>query len=196
MLKTSEIQGVILAGGKSKRIGKNKAFLTLNGKFFIIHSLEKLKEIFNDVIIISDEVDKFSFLGVKVFPDIIKDAGPLGGIYTALMNIEKDYAFIVPCDMPLLRVSAIKEIIKHASKNKIVIGFSENEIYPLLGIYPKKFKNDLKNYILKGGRKVMEFIESFKMVKKVDLSKFKEYLINVNTPSDYKLIEKKFFSTL
>jgi len=196
MLKRNEIQGVILAGGKSKRIGKDKAFLTLKGKFFITYCIEKLKEIFEDVIIISDEIDKFSLLGIRVFPDIIKDIGPLGGIYTALKSIEKDYAFILPCDMPLFPIQAVKEIIRHASKDKIVIGFSKKEIYPLFGIYPKKFKNDLENYILNGGKKVIEFIESFKGVKKVDLSKFKEYLINVNTPSDYKLIEKKFFSTL
>jgi len=192
MIKKSEIQGVILAGGKSKRMGNNKALLTLNGKFFINYCIEKLKRIFDDVIIISDEIDKFSFLGIRIFPDLIKNVGPLGGIYTALMNLEKDYAFIVSCDMPLFPVQAVEEIIKYSSKNKITIGFSEKDVYPLFGIYPKKFKKDLENYILNDERKVMKFIEDFKKVKKVDLSKFKEYLINVNTPSDYELIKNKY----
>jgi len=192
MVKRSEIVGVILAGGKSKRMGKDKAFLTLKGKFFITYSLEKLKKIFDEVIIIVDDVNKFSFSGIKVFSDSIKDVGPLGGIYTALMNIKRDHAFIVPCDMPLFPIQAVKKIIRHSSKNKITIGFSEKDIYPIFGVYPKKFKDDLENYILKGGRKVMEFIESFKEIKKVDLSEFKKYLINVNSPYDYKLIKKIF----
>jgi len=193
MLKRNEIAGVVLAGGKGKRMGRDKAFLTLKGKFFIMYSIEKLKKIFDEVIVISDEMKKFSFLGVKVFPDLIKDAGPIGGIYTALMKIEKDYVFIVPCDMPLFPIQAVKEIIRHSSKDKITIGFSEKDIYPVFGIYPKKFKINLENYILKGGRKVIEFLENIKKIKRVDLSRFKEYLINVNSPSDYKLIGKKGF---
>ena len=104
------ITGVILAGGKSSRMGTDKGLLELNGKPLIQYAIDTLKSIGLEIIIISNNSDYEQF-GFPVYPDIIPDKGPIGGVYTALSYSSTEKNLIVSCDTPFLSKKLLNYLI-------------------------------------------------------------------------------------
>jgi len=96
-----EITGIILAGGKNSRMRLPKAFLEINGRRIIDHSLSIYRKIFPEIIIVcNDPLSYTSFSEAMVVTDIYKSKGPLGGIHAGLFYAGKSHAFVTACDMP------------------------------------------------------------------------------------------------
>src|SRR3989338_7645546 len=102
MSKINDVTGVILAGGKSTRFGENKAFALFDGVSFIERALETMKQVFKEVIIVTNPPNVYSGWGGSVVKDTIPYQGPLGGLMSALTYSISPYVFIAACDMPLL----------------------------------------------------------------------------------------------
>ncbi len=96
------ITGAVLAGGKSLRFGKNKAFQQLGGKRFIDLAIESLRPFCDPVMAVVSEIEPYLDTGVMLVQDIIQHRGPLGGIYTALMFSPAEWVFVRATDMPFL----------------------------------------------------------------------------------------------
>ena len=94
---------IILAGGKSSRMGSDKGLVLLNGKPMISYIIEILKKMQIPIIIISNN-ENYKQFGLPVFADIIKEKGPLGGIYTGLKNSKTESNIIVSCDVPFYQI--------------------------------------------------------------------------------------------
>ena len=108
---------VILAGGKSQRMGFDKQAIKINGEYLIQLIIEKLKTIgFEAFIIVSNKPSFYVDLqlgdDVKVVVDAIEDCGPLGGIYTGLVHSRDQKVFFTACDMPELNESYIKYMME------------------------------------------------------------------------------------
>lgn len=131
------ITGIILAGGKSTRMGENKSLLEINGKKIILIIKELLKNIFEDVIIISDNCFDYNFLNIPVYPDFFKNKGPLSGIHSGLMNSRNEKNFMISCDMPLVSLELINYIIEYRTEKDIIVTSVRGNIQPLCGIYGK-----------------------------------------------------------
>ena len=101
MSSIKNITGVILAGGKSSRMGTDKGVLELNGKKIIEHIIYSIKPVVDEIIIISNS-NNYDYLGFKVYSDIIKERGPLAGIHTALTHTTTERNLIVSCDIPFI----------------------------------------------------------------------------------------------
>jgi molybdenum cofactor guanylyltransferase len=145
--KITDIIGVILAGGQSSRIGSDKALLIYRDKAFIQLITDELKNVFKEVIVISDHGKEYKFLGLPIYEDIYKNKGPLAGIHAALTITKKDI-FVVSCDLPLVNEDLILSLLK-ASSSQEIAAFSVNGlIQPLFGIYKfscvKKLESDLE----------------------------------------------------
>ena len=110
MIDKKDITGIILAGGKSSRMGTDKGFLVLKGKSFIQHSIDVLKPLVSEIIIVSDnpEYDAFNF---KRIEDIIKDAGPIAGICSGLKASSSQYNLVLSCDIPLIKAEILQKLI-------------------------------------------------------------------------------------
>ena len=153
MGKISEnLSCVILAGGKNSRFnGQNKAFLKINGKAIIDIIIEKLDTLFKEIIIITNTPDDYNIYlkRIKIFTDLIKNTGPIGGIYTGLSQISNPAAFIVSCDMPFLNIDLIKQQISEFEENKydIFIPRVNNSIEPLHAIYKRSILNKLDTHL-------------------------------------------------
>ena len=93
--------GIILAGGKSSRMGEDKGLVLLNGKPMIQYVIEALKEVVSDIIIISNNASYNKFR-IPVYADLIKDKGPVGGIYTGLYHSTTELNFCISCDVPMI----------------------------------------------------------------------------------------------
>ncbi|MBT9130721.1 MAG: putative molybdenum cofactor guanylyltransferase [candidate division WS2 bacterium] len=104
--------GVVLAGGKSKRMGFPKELLTINGKRVISRILDVLKSFFEEILIVTNDKELFrEFKEIKIVEDLVKGYGPLGGIYTGLKTITKQWGFFLAVDMPFLHNGLIKRIL-------------------------------------------------------------------------------------
>jgi molybdopterin-guanine dinucleotide biosynthesis protein A len=192
---TNEITGAVLAGGKSERMGSNKALLKLDNKTIIASVTDVLKACFPEIIIISDQQEGYTSLGCPIFYDILKNAGPLGGIHSALTNSKTETVFISSCDIPKINPNIIKYLLDSHTKELILIVRYKNQIQPLFGVYSKKLLDKLNIYIKSGDRKVSEFIKILGTeVTVVDAPTQWEqsgFLDNINTPDDYQLLTSR-----
>ena len=99
---------VILAGGKSSRMGSTKHSLNLKAKTFIELQIELLRKMFDEIIISANTPSEYEYLHLPIFKDLYPDKGPLAGIYTGLINSSSFYTFMLACDMPFVELELIK----------------------------------------------------------------------------------------
>mgnify|MGYP003471374672 FL=1 len=192
------ITGIILCGGKSSRMQKNKALLKLSDKTVIEIVTEKLKSIFNEVLISANDSKQYDFLNLPVVYDIFIGKGPLAGIHSALKYSSTKNNFIVSCDIPLISIELIKYLINLNSEKSILLPKSNGRIQQLCGIYSKSviyeieniFKLSEKDKNIKGS--VYELLEraSIEFIDVDELNFYnKNIFLNMNSPEDYKLIK-------
>ncbi len=109
------LAGVILAGGRSSRMGRDKAFLELDGRSIIERQLALLQRIFERRFIVADDREAYASLGVPVIPDEVKGQGPLGGVHAALSHVIAYHPglggiFILACDMPFVKEEMVRAL--------------------------------------------------------------------------------------
>jgi molybdopterin-guanine dinucleotide biosynthesis protein A len=147
-----DIACAIMAGGKNTRMnGINKAFIKVDNVPIIQRTICTLKELFNEIFLVTSDMGDFKIYGKDVFiiSDIIKGIGPLAGIHAALSHTTKEAVFSVACDMPFLNVDVIRGIILQFSKTQCdaVIPRIGKYIEPLHAIYQSKLKNNIQVYV-------------------------------------------------
>ncbi len=129
--------GAILAGGRSTRMGTNKALLEFGGMRIIEGLLAKVRPLFPEILIIADERDAYSDLGVPVLRDRIPGKGSLGGIYTAVYHGAFPQAFCIACDMPLASPAVIAHLRDLAPGYDVVVPRTAEGYQPLHAVYAK-----------------------------------------------------------
>ena len=187
------VTGVILAGGISSRMGQDKGLLLLNNQPLVKHIIQALKPITNQIIIISNN-DDYKVFGYPVYKDLIKEKGPVGGIYTALTYSSTKYNIIISCDTPFVTTELLKFLLKHSEGHKITIPKFKNKIHPLIGVYHQSIKSTFKSNLDKNQLKLMLVNQSLNCnIVKMD-GKFndKKLFYNINTPSDLKQAQNEY----
>jgi len=194
------ILGAILAGGQSKRMGKDKIFLEFNNKKLIEHTIDKVKKYLKEVIIITNQDNEFfSKNNLTTVKDCIEgQLGPLVGILTAMKwakeNLNKcSWIATFPCDTPFFPESIIKSFIEESKKKEslILCASSHGRKHNIFGLWSldlyDKLKDDLIN---KKVRKVQDWTEENK-IKNLEF-KFKDYdpFFNINTEEDLEFAKR------
>jgi len=194
------ILGAILAGGQSKRMGKDKLFLELNNKKLIEHTIDKVKKYLKKIIIITNQDNEFFFKNnLTTVKDCIEgQLGPLVGILTAMKwakeNLSKcSWIATFPCDTPFFPESIIKSFIEESKKKEslILCASSHGRKHNIFGLWSldlyDKLENDLIN---KKVRKVQDWTEKNK-IKNLEFE-FKDYdpFFNINTEEDLEFAKK------
>ncbi len=188
-MNKKNITGIVLAGGKSSRMGADKGLLMLKGKLFIEHILEALVPNVNDVMIIAN--NNYNGFGYSVYEDIIKDSGPLAGIYTGLMHSKTEMNMIVSCDIPLINSKLIEYIIGHSNKADIAFPLFNGESQPLCAVYSKRTINRIGELIRNNELKMRSVLKYFE-TKEIHITTAQKFyhdklLLNINTPEELKL---------
>ena len=129
--------GVILSGGKSLRMGEDKAFLKIGGTPIIERTIELLQELFAETIVITNQREQYHYLGVNVFEDLIPNLGALGGLYTGIARSSFPYSFVVACDMPFLHRAVIEHLTEQTGDFDVIIPKTEDGLQPLHALYSK-----------------------------------------------------------
>jgi molybdopterin-guanine dinucleotide biosynthesis protein A len=129
--------GVVLAGGRSTRMGTNKALLEFEGVPIIERLLAALRPLFPELAIVANDVDAYRHLAVPVWPDRRPGAGPLGGIYTAVLNSTSPQTFCIACDMPFPNRAVITHLRQLAADADVVVPRTADGYQPLHAVYAK-----------------------------------------------------------
>ena len=192
------ITGIILAGGKSSRIGVNKAFLKIGRKSIIESIISRISPIFPQIILITNHPDEFLFLkksSLSLFPDVVHGANSMGGIYSGLSHSKTRYNFLFACDMPFVNPELVSYMIKETQGNDIVIPEGKTGYEPLHAIYSKNCLKSFKKLIQKGDLKITNIFKfvKVKVITQKEVSRFDPEGIaffNVNTMADYNKIKE------
>jgi molybdopterin-guanine dinucleotide biosynthesis protein A len=197
------ITGIILSGGKSSRMGADKAFLSFGDKSVIEILIKLMKKIFKTVFIITNAPSNYKFPGILVYEDIIKNKGPLSGIHSGLFYSTTGKNFIISCDIPLISEEMIRHIIEFKSDKPIKYCAVSGKHHYLAGCYSKSLISEIeKIFRLKEssqtGKGKLYSIKN--LIERVDaevinpegLSFFNNDLFfNLNTKDDFDYLKKK-----
>lgn len=182
--------GAILAGGKSSRMGFNKAFIEINGGTIINRTIKIFKNLFDEVFIVANDIPLYEGLGVPVYSDIFKESGSLGGIYTALFHSSSKSAFVAACDMPFLEEKAIEKMlsIPNVEAHDAIVPHINGKYHPLHAIYSKRCMKKIEPMIKDGNLRISSLISGIK-AKRLDVDFFNGLAItssieNINTGED------------
>ncbi len=140
------LSGIILAGGKSRRMGQDKGLLDFRNKPLIAHVMEALKPLCDEVIIIANDQAYHEF-GLPVYPDLYPDKGPLGGICTGLTYTAHEQSLVLSCDTPFINTPLLSHLVQQTAKGPIGICYEAGRVQPLVGLYGKSIQNELKEHL-------------------------------------------------
>jgi len=175
------ITGIILAGGKSSRMGRDKGFVLFKGKLFIQHILEAMSPLVDNIIIVSDNTDYDAF-NVTRTNDDIKNAGPLAGLYSGLNHTKTELNLVLSCDVPLITTEVLKKLVDAISIDTEIIQLkSNNRTMPLLAVYHKKCAATFLKLLKNDERRMTTAINNFKVKTIILETDLKQYTANINT---------------
>ena len=181
-----KINGYIIAGGKSSRMGSDKGLLFLNNKPIILHVIENIMHSVNEIVIVSNNKEYQKF-GLPVIPDLLKDSGPAIGIHSAMSHSRSNRNFIVSCDMPFINQHAVNFIIESSLSTQITLPGRMNKIEPLFGVYSTDCLPKWNDLIQQGNVKLQDMILNFTL-NIIQIDKLMEFnkntFFNINSPSD------------
>ncbi len=203
-----DTNAIILTGGESRRMGKDKSSLILEGITLLERTISLLSPFFGEIILSVSEENAYSEYDHKKVIDKYKGFGPLIGIYSSILISDTDRNFIITNDMPYLNQDLILFLLNYPTNKEIIIPFADGKIHPLCGIYSKTIlpslesliKNNLpKDFIAAGKIKSLSLKNFFnnQSVEYVDVERnFKGYkpelFFNINTFEDYEKIRRDF----
>jgi molybdenum cofactor guanylyltransferase len=131
------ITGFILAGGKSERLGTDKALMKINGRTAIELAVEMMESVFARNYICTHQQEELGFLGLPLIADRYQQAGPLAGLHAALSRSETEDNFFISCDMPLMSRELIASLAGWQTDKAIVVCALAGRLQPLPGLYRK-----------------------------------------------------------
>jgi molybdopterin-guanine dinucleotide biosynthesis protein A len=190
-----DISVAILAGGQSRRMGQDKAFLPLGGRPVVERVLERVVTLSDDVTIVTNKPDKYRHLGCQVVSDVYPDKGALGGIYTAIHAARYSHCLVVACDMPFLDAGLLRYLMGLVPGFDVVIPRIEEFPETLHAIYGQKCLEPIRRRLLAGRLKIIGFFTDVRVryVERDDVARFDptfRSFLNMNTPADWKRLQQ------
>ena len=184
------MRGVVLAGGKSERMGRDKVLMEYEGKTLVEYSLDAISILDDNPLVISNSREVASFLkDVEVVPDLLMGRGPLGGIHTALRTAEDDI-FVVACDTPLLSKETVKNLADKKGYAQIAVYISDGKLFPIPAFYGLSLIDVIETRLEGAGQdlSLQDLIRSTEKTAYIEIEENVETLIGINTPEDYRRV--------
>jgi len=189
------ITGIILAGGKSIRMGQDKAFIEINGVPIILRVFAVLDRLFRETIIVASQKETYAELNIPVYSDLVPGQGALGGLYTGLLRSTFPYSFCVACDMPFLDRALIEYLLTRIDQYDAVVPRTSDGLQPLHAIYSKQCLEPIRHLLDLEKTKIMDFYPLIRLhiVDEKDfltLDPERKSFTNVNTPEELQRLQK------
>ncbi len=185
----AEVTGVILAGGQNLRMGRNKAFIEVNGQRIIDRTCSIFQELFDEILLVTNSPLEYLDLNLRTVTDLLPGKGSLGGIYTGLFYSSRPHAFFAGCDMPFLNKELIRHLIDPAPKHDVVIPRTADGWQPLHAVYSRKCLPLIEDLFRRDNLRIIDLFPNVKKkeVLQDELLRFDPRLtsfFNVNSPED------------
>lgn len=183
--------GIILAGGKSQRMGTDKGLLPLNGKPFITHIYEAMKPIFGDNIVVVSSNEAYDAFGYNRIEDLVSDKGPVGGLYTALKQSKTKFNLVLSVDIPLITTELVQWLVDNHDDGYLVTQVQVGDkVSPLVAVYDRALRTLLGEHMAGNQLKLRDVIAEVNPQTLIIPEKWMDQLQNINTEEDYKKIKK------
>lgn len=174
---------IILAGGRSSRMGEDKGLMVYYGKPMIQHVIDAILPLTNRIII-SANSEAYKQFNYPVFSDKINDKGPLGGIITALVHSQSEINWMLSCDSPLISTEMLRKLVDQLGDYDAVVPQIGEQIHPLIAVYRKSILNRLEEHVALNRLKMIDVLNplnvNYYSIDSVDQLNFK----NLNSKED------------
>ncbi|WP_342433652.1 molybdenum cofactor guanylyltransferase [Neobacillus sp. FSL H8-0543] len=190
---------IILSGGKSSRMGTNKALLKINEKTNIERLIETLKVHFDDIILVTNEPEHYQFLGVKLVADHYPNKGPLAGFHAGLTASSYDVNFIVACDMPFVTGALAETLVNNINHYDAVVPVINGKIQTLCAVFQKSTVKKIEECIENGRLPIKHLLDhlnvlslSEKELQAYSNGDIERVFFNMNYPHEYEEAKRWF----
>jgi len=195
----SNITGLVLGGGQSRRMGRDKRYLEWEGESFVDRICKIMKSLFGEVLLVNAQDDyDCSHLPVRIVTDKIPGKGSLGGLYTGLMESKNYLNFAVACDMPFLNQGSIVCCCSQPPSDVVIVKLSSG-LQPLHGRYSKDCLPVIEKMISNNELKIQHLINHSSLSVQILEEKLFDHFdpqrlsfMNINTPADFEFARKTF----
>ena len=187
----TDVTGVLLAGGKSIRMGQDKRFLSIGDRTLLECGLRTLRMLLQHVCVVIAQDSPFLSANVPVLRDVVSHCGSLGGLYTGLREASTPHVFVAACDMPFLNVNLIRYMIGLKEQADIIVASWNNRLQPTHAVYSKRCTPILEDMIHRRKMKIQDVFQHPSLavrfmteneVRQID-PKGRSFL-NINNPAD------------
>lgn len=202
--------GVILAGGQSRRMGTDKAFVLFDGRTLIERTMDALRQVCGEIVVVANALEAYARFDARVVPDTFPDFGPLAGLHAGLEAMRTDLGVAVAVDMPFLNPALLRAMIDAAEGWDAVIPALAAEVsaadvkrhrakdldmHPLHAVYRRTCLPIIQAAIERGDRRLNAFFNDVK-VRYFGADEIRIHdpglrsLVNVNTPDDLEQVSR------
>lgn len=182
--------GILLAGGRSRRMGQPKGLLNLGGRTMIERVADALQQVAQEVIIVTNDPEEYRFLGLPLLGDQVKGRGPLGGIQAGLAAASWERTLVLACDLPFVEAGLLRFLLTagkgRAAAVPMVRGFPE----PLVAMYSRACLTAVEQTLASESCRVSDFYARIdvRFISEAELEAVtdpRKAFLNVNTPRDW-----------
>jgi len=203
------VSAIILAGGKSRRMGRDKAFLELDGKPLIAHVIDRVAPLCTETILVANDAPAYARFGLRVIGDVYPGKGSLGGIYSGLQAAHTPHVLAVACDMPFLNQALLRYLISLAPTADVIVPRArdlssnvlrdtlrpqplakETNLHPMHAVYSKRCLEPIRAQIRADDLRIIGFYDKVqvRVVEPDEIDQFDPQhlsFFNANTPDDF-----------
>jgi molybdopterin-guanine dinucleotide biosynthesis protein A len=181
--------GVVLVGGESRRYGRNKALELFQGERLIDRQVRTVGTLFSEVLVITNDPERYLHLDVTIVRDVIPGQGPLGGIYTGLLFAQGKSVFVTACDMPFVQPAVVRRMLQLATDYDVIVPEKTEGLEPLHAIYSSRCLPHIEKMLDHGTLQVITFFPAVKVYRlsSEEIGQLDPQglsFFNINTPND------------
>jgi molybdopterin-guanine dinucleotide biosynthesis protein A len=194
-MDVEKLSVAVLAGGQSRRMGQDKAWLPVGGRPVIERVLERVLPLSDDVTLITNTPDQYRHLGHPMVSDVYPGKGSLGGIYTAIHAARYAHCVVVACDMPFLNADLVRYLVSLRSGFDVVIPRIQDFPETLHAVYGLNCLEPIRRRLLADQLKIIGFFDDVQVryVERDEVARFDptfRSFLNMNTPADWERLQQ------
>ena len=187
----ANIQGYILAGGKSQRFGSDKARVLLDGELLIERAVRCVRDLGISATVVADPADRFADLDLPTIVDLRPDHGPLGGLAAALKDCPHDsWAFVTCCDLKVLRPHWFEQLRARISIEYQAVAFRDQAWQPLVALYTPALLSTVTKLLDSGDLSLQRLLDQV-ATQPVELPRDWLTPPSINTPTDLDVLRSQ-----
>jgi molybdenum cofactor guanylyltransferase len=196
-MRQIDAAGIVLAGGRSSRMGSPKALLPFDGDPLIVHIVNTLRLLFDEIVIVAAPGQDLPDLPATVVHDDVAYQGPVGGICYGLRAATRERAFVTSCDSAFLNPRLISHLLSLAPSHDVVVPFWDGRLQPLHAVYSRRVVPLLEAQLARNELRPVSLFDRVR-TRRIDEDEIRLFdpdgasFFNMNTPDDYRAAAERW----